>query len=259
MMTLKRLWPTVFLVLACAVPALAEDKEALMPVDEFLKVVREPFRLPTRATFTGKVQSDPSREGKSCTEPLVLDAAFNAEEMRGLIQVGDGKAAPADAYQIVQHQARGMAPKVELKLPEKPATVSIESLGLFPEDISFTFIYWDLLHDFKHYQVAGQTCRMLELQHPVTGDRVLASFSVKYGFPLRIEHYRKTENKPWRILEFKDFKEYSDDFWFIKEMVIHDPEWTWKTRVVFDKGEMRKLAPGEALPTLEPKKDEKKK
>jgi hypothetical protein len=227
-------------------PVLADEaKGAKTPTSqEFLKSVREPFQEPTWWEFSGEVLHQKKDKDK-IREALVMELAFNPAEMRAALRLGG-----SDLYRVNQKNNGGKAPEVKLTLPEKPSKLTLEMAGIQPEDLTFAFIYWDLLYDLNFEDVRGQKCRVLELKHPRTGDKVMSWFSVKYGFPLQVYYYHKGEEKPWRILEFKDFKEYEKDFWFVKTLVIRDPEQNWRTQVTFEEAKKNKLGPADPLPEL---------
>jgi hypothetical protein len=227
-------------------PVLAGDAKEVKPptAQEFLKSVREPFQEPTWWEFSGEVLHQKKDKDK-IREKLVMELAFNPAEMRAALRLGG-----SDLYRVNQKNNGGKAPEVKLTLPEKPSRLTMETAGIQPEDLTFAFIYWDLLYDLNFEDVRGQKCRVMELKHPRTGDTVMCWFSVKYGFPLQVYYYHKGDEKPWRILEFKDFKEYEKDFWFVKTLVIRDPQQEWRTQVTFEEAKKNPLAPTDPLPEL---------
>lgn len=245
----------LLLMNACLTPAGDRPTGKLEPAPEYLDRLREPFRIPTHSLLQGVVYSQPSRRGRPCALKLSVETAWDPEEMRTLVLV-EQSALLRDTYRASQtNNPRGI-PWIQSQAPDAPKTATLDEMGLRPEDFSFAFIYWPLLKDFKLDAFRGETCRVLELQHPMTGDRVTAWFSLATGFPRQLRFYRKDEADPWRILDFKKIKTRSDGTQVIEELLVHDPIRHWQTLVRIGQSWTRRLGPGETLPDLAEEKPE---
>ena len=228
----------------------------LEPAPEYLDRLREPFRLPTHTLMQGAVYSQPSRKGRICALKLSVETAWDPEEMRTLVLL-EQSALLRDTYRAIQTNNPHGIPWIRSEAPATPKTATLEEMGLRPEDFSFSFIYWPLLRDFKLDTFRDEPCRVLELQHPMTGDRVTAWFSIRTGFPRQLRFYRKNDTDPWRILDFKKIKTRDDGTQVIQELLVHDPIRNWGTLVRIHQSWTRRLAPGETLPEMEEEKPEK--
>lgn len=223
----------------------AEEKN--ISAEDFLERVRHPFMQATFWEFSGDLQTYKKKNGRR-KESIQLELTYNINAMYSALLIGE-----QDLYLVKQenhYQDKEKKPEMTLTMPEKIKTISMQEAGIEPEDVTFAFIYWDLLYDFKFEKIKGQQCRVLELKHPRSDNRVIAWFSVNYGFPLQVYYYKNEESNPWRILEFKDFKEYRKDFWFVKTMLIRDPQENWRTQLTFKNAEMKELPTNQALPKL---------
>lgn len=241
------LFKIVFAFAILCVNFLYADDNKTMSAEDFLTQIRQPFMQPTYWIMQGEIQTYARGKGTQ-KETIDMELTYNVIEMSSALLLG--KTDLYLAYQKNNYLDKNKKPEMTLKMPEKPQTISMKEAGIEPEDITFAFIYWDLLYDFKFEKVKGQNCRVLELKHPNSNDRVIAWFSTNYGFPLQVYYYRNEESKPWRILEFKDFKEYKKDFWFVKTILIRDPKANWRTQLTFEKADMSIIPENKKLPKL---------
>lgn len=241
------LFKIAFAFVILCVNFLHADENKTISAEDFLNQVRQPFMQPTYWEMQGEIQTYAKGKG-SKKEQITMELTYNVMEMSSALLLG--KTDVYFAYQKNNYLEKNKKPEMTLKMPEKAQTISMKEAGIEPEDITFAFIYWDLLYDFKFEKVKGQNCRVLELKHPNSNDRVIAWFSTNYGFPLQVYYYRNKESNPWRILEFKDFKEYKKDFWFVKTILIRDPKANWRTQLTFDNAEMTLMPKGKELPKL---------
>ncbi|HJO96147.1 MAG TPA: outer membrane lipoprotein-sorting protein [Victivallales bacterium] len=108
----------------------------------------------------------------------------------------------------------------------------LAELGLRPDDITMTFIYWKFEKELKNQSVSGENCRVFELINPKTKEKVIVYVSSAYFAPLKAEWIKSNETKPYRTLLVKAFDK-DNDLWAPSEFTVSGPG--WRTRVDFDK------------------------
>jgi len=175
---------------------------------EFLAAARRPFLQDAWARFTGDVQC--KKDGRTIKVPLQLAVLMHRDYLRAQFVI-DGQ----DVYNVIQAYADEGVSNVQVELPATPGRVTLEDLGVNAADITFSFLYWDLLGEMPRQRVRGQDCRVLRMRNPQTLDQALVFCSAKYVGPLRIEHYRGDSQELLRWLEFTDF-ERTDKLYYVK-------------------------------------------
>ncbi|MCK5804662.1 MAG: hypothetical protein KAI66_17625, partial [Lentisphaeria bacterium] len=229
--------------LSAGVVARAADDEPTLEglsAAEFLTQVRRPFRQDAWGEITGQVTHSSSKgrhKGK-----LRIRLTFSAESLHAQIVLNEKN---VYGYEQV-HGTLGAKAKITLDLPEEEIKPGLFEFGLEPEDISFAFVYWDLLREFPRESYRHRDCRVMELRHP-EGKKgtVRVWFEASRGFPLKAQWYRPDEQKHWRLLELKGAKRHAKKLWFVKEMRIEGDG--WKTKVRFDHVEINPVE--DAVPT----------
>jgi hypothetical protein len=120
---------------------------------------------------------------------------------------------------------------VALTLPEvAPGAVTLRTMGVEPDDLTFSFLYWKLAQELPGESIRGQPCRVLELVHPQRLEKVRAWLHGEYAFPLRVQWFLPGESLYNRQLEFTDFKR-DGAFWYPTGIRLAGPE--WRTRIQF--------------------------
>lgn len=217
-----------------ALGPVAVPEPAVAPVqvtaEQFLAQARRPFQVDLWARFSGDVRY--RGEAVRQAEPIRLAMRLTAAGLRAEIVLGE-KA----VYRIEQTYAgdSGAVPKVTLQVPEGKVPLKLEDIGLRPEDVTFSFLYWKFVREWPEENVRGQDCRVLELVHPSKPETVRVWMAKAYAFPLRIRWYRQHEDVHMRSFEFTDFKRHGD-FWFPTGMRLFGP--VWKTMVTFGEAEI---------------------
>lgn len=220
----RRLLSVCFVVFAvCGLSAAEPGGPAALPPGEFLRRAQQPLLQDAWAHMSGKLQHR-GNEGKEKL-PIRASMLFGRDSLRTEI-VLDG----AKVYGVAQVYSADEVPTVTLTLPEDDGGATLQSLGIDPEDITFSFLYWDLERELPPDSVRGQPCRILELTHPGKKQTARVWLSAHHLFPLKVWWFRDHEETAWRTLEFKDFKR-KDDLWFVKEILLTGEK--WKTKVTF--------------------------
>jgi len=215
-----------------AVPAVAAAEAEDMSAEEFLCQVRRPFREEAWGRFRGRVVH--VRSGRKQRAKLTLAIAFSSDSVRAKLVLDE-----RNAYLIEQVDAADGPPKVNLKLPEDEQDPKLFDLGIEAEDVTFSFIHWDLVKELPAESIRRHKCRVLELSHPDKQGCVRAWFSCDYLFPLRAHWRRPDEEAPWRRLEFKGFKKSKGGLWFMKTAHLRGSD--WKTQLKFDECELHRV------------------
>ena len=200
----------------------------------FLARVREPFRQDAWGRFTGTLLHL-DEDGKT-KRPVAMTVRFTSARAQALIVLDQDR-----VYRATHTHGAPPAERMTLQLPDPDAGgPCLADFGLEPQDVTLSFLYWELVAELAPDYVRHQPCRVLELRHPQKPVHVRAWFSRDYLFPLRVEWYRVGEPEPWRELEFREFKKYSEQLWFMKTVQLRGDG--WKTRVTFDQAELHMSA-----------------
>jgi hypothetical protein len=211
----------LFLGLGTTTPAAPED----LPSDEFLRQAQSPMSERVWTLGTGDIQHRSDEHGR-IKLPIRLALQFGPSTIRGEVVVNG-----QDVYSIWQQYMDVGVPRVELTLPENRGDVTLKTLGIRSEDLTFSFLYWDLESELAADEVRRRECRVFDLVHPETGERARAWISTEYLFPLRVWWYAPEGGLPLRRLEFTSFKKH-DDLWFVKETLLEGSDWQTKLTLV---------------------------
>lgn len=210
--------------------------EAEQPAAAFLDAVRYPFLQDAWGRFAGTVVfSGPAGRERF---DLSLALRLGPQSVDATVTLA-GK----NVYRVVQEHARGNQPRAVLTMPENESPPHLVDLGLRPEDITLSFIYWPLIAELAPATIYGQRCRVMELAHPDGDGHVRVWFSQAYYFPLRALWFERGANAPWRELEFRSFRKFDRDMWFMKTIRLSGDG--WRTQVTFDDAELRALIDAE--------------
>ncbi len=229
--TRKFMQSLVLSLFALGVSALlsaAEDGKDIppLPPQQFLEALRQPLRADTWGEITGKLTCQRKGADK-LTGQMRLRLTFTESSLHAQINLDD-----RNVYGFEQLHKIGEPIKCSLDLPENETSPSLFDFGLQPEDLTFSFLYWDFLEELPRRTHRGLQCRVLRLADPKGSGTATVCFSAEYGFPLQVSWYRAQVSKPWRELEMKGAKRFSSGMWFVKEMILQGED--WKTRVIFD-------------------------
>ncbi len=206
----------------------SDDMEALA-AKEFLSEVRRPLRIDAWGEFTGKVTY--KSNDKSVKGDLRVRITFTQSSMHTQIVLND-----KNVYVLEQTHKDGEAVKAKIEPPDKEEKPGLFDFGIDPEDLTFSFIYWDFIEELPRKSSRLRECRVMRLKDPKGDGTVNVWFSAKHGFPMEAWWYKAGQEKPWRKLEFKGAKRFENGLWFVKEMRLEGND--WKTQVRFDHVEL---------------------
>lgn len=196
--------------------------------EDFLRVMRQPRAQQSWGKMSGIAEH--LRRGKAkVTMPIDLNVMFASDRILSQIiidhrqgylvgQTFTGKDSGTSVIPI--HQADG---KNEL----------LGEIGLRPEDLAMSFIYWDLVRELPRESISMRPCRIFLLKKDQ--ELVKLSADTDYLFPLRVEWYKdqySDDAVPYRTLEASKFKEVNK-LWMITRLSVSGPG--WRTRIDFDK------------------------
>ncbi len=203
------------------------ELSALSP-EEFLAEVRRPLRADAWGEFTGLLthKGKQSRKGT-----LRVRMTFDPNSMHTQIVLND-----ANVYLLEQSHAEGAKVVTKVERPPKEEPPSLFDFGVQPDDLTFSFIYWNFLEELPRQSSRLRQCRVMRLASPTGQDTVCVWFDAKYGFPMEAWWYHAGEQKPWRRLELKGAKRFENGLWFVKELRLEGLD--WKTQVRFDHVEL---------------------
>lgn len=187
---------------------------------DFLAEVRQPFSRTAEGTAEGVIQ----HRGKAGTQRMAIELSFrfSADQARATATLQNGEVCkmvwrhgePASA-RIVDHSQTG--------------ETTLAQLGIKPEDLTFSFLFWPPVEELRRETVSGQPCRVIRMRNPHNNAEVLGWFSEKFLFPLRLEWYPEPDVEPERVAEFTRFEQQEDGLWFIKTMLVRGQG--WKTKI----------------------------
>ena len=197
---------------------------------EFLAEVRKPLRIDAWGEFTGKLTYK-AKDKESVKGDLRVRITFTESSMHTQIVLND-----KDVYVLEQTHKDGEKVNAKIEPPVNEEKPGLFEFGIDPEDLTFSFIYWDFLEELPRKSSRLRECRVMRLKDPKGNGKVNVWFSAKHGFPMEAWWYKDGQDKPWRKLEFKGAKRFENGLWFVKEMRLEGDD--WKTQVRFDHVEL---------------------
>lgn len=214
-----------FLLSALVLFPLAAQQHQLAP-EQFLNEIRRPLNQDVWGEITGRITH--AAEGREqLSGDLRVRITFSSGALHAQLVLNE-----KNVYGFVQKHLPGEQVSTSLSKPEKEVQPGLFAFGLEPEDLTFSFLYWNFLEELPGQKSRMRDCRVMKLAHPEGKGTVQVWFDAEYGFPLEAWWFKNGETTPWRKLEMKGAKKHANGLWFVKEMRLDGPG--WKTRVVFD-------------------------
>jgi hypothetical protein len=222
---------TILLPAICAVQA--GEEAAVLPPEVFLQELRRPLRQDVWGEITGRIQHVDA-EGKNLEGELRVRITFTSTSMHAQLVLNN-----QNVYAFEQQHKPQEKVTSALSMPEKEVAPGLFSFGLEPEDLTFSFLYWDFLEELPAQKSRLRDCRVMKLAHPHGTGTVEVWFDAAMGFPMAAFWYHQNQEKPWRALEMKGAKRHENGLWFVKEMRLEGEN--WKTRVLFDFASLKEV------------------
>ena len=219
---------TAFLMPCPGIRSSADDKE--LSAKDFLYRTRHPAGRKRWALMDGKVFH--RRRGKQTIQAkLYLGILFNKDRTLAQLIINDSQ-----GYMIGQDFTKGQDGTSVIPLNKatknKPA---LGNFGLRPEDLTMSFLYWNLDKELPGESTKMINCRVFKLKSPDKKETATVWISKKYYFPLKVKWTRISEKEPFRSLEVSSFKT-QGKYGVIKRLELYGPG--WRTRINFTKIEI---------------------
>jgi hypothetical protein len=205
----------------------AGDKK--LSSEDFLKIARNPQGSNHWAMMEGVAYH--RRKGSETVEaPIYIAIRFTPERTIAQVIVnGD------EGYYVGQkyEKSSDATSIIPMEKGDKQKN-ALADLGLRPQDLTLTFLFWDMLKELPEESVKGRNCRVFLLESPDKKEKVKAYISSEYYFPLKVEWFKvgpKNEDDPYRTGEFLSFRK-EGKFWMASSIRIDGPG--WKTKIDFN-------------------------
>ena len=215
------------LLFTIMIPAVsAENRLDKLDSKAFLLKARNPDNR-TWCTMDGKVIHRKSGLD-TVSAPLYLGIAFNPDRMLAQVVI-DNK----EGYTLGQAYSGNDSTTV---IPLNPAGYKksmLSEFGLRAQDLSMSFLYWNLERELGREDIKGSECRVFILREPRSGEIAKVYINSQYCFPMKVEWFKDkyVENEePYRTLEAASFKK-EKDFWIVNKLKLYGPG--WRTNVDF--------------------------
>lgn len=200
--------------------------EPALSAEQFLAEIRRPLTQDVWGEITGRITH--VAEGKAqLSGDLRIRITFRNSSLHAQLVLNE-----KNVYGFEQKHAPGEAVSSSLSKPETEIAPGLFAFGLEPEDLTFSFLYWNFLEELPRQKSRMRECRVMKLQHPDGTGIVQVWFDAEFGFPLEAWWFKNGETTPWRKLEMKGAKKHANGLWFVREMRLEGTN--WKTRVIFD-------------------------
>lgn len=194
--------------------------------EQFLAEIRRPLNQDVWGEITGRITHVADSKAQ-LTGDLRLRITFSSGSLHAQLVLND-----KNVYGFEQKHAPGEKVSTSLSKPETESPPGLFDFGLEPEDLTFSFLYWNFLEELPRQKSRMRDCRVMKLAHPDGKGMVQVWFDAEFGFPLEACWFKNGETSPWRKLEMKGAKKHANGLWFVREMRLDGKD--WKTRVIFD-------------------------
>jgi hypothetical protein len=203
-----------------------------VPVAQFLAAVRDPQTSPYWARMEGEVRHMDKKTRKTWRSSIEFRMNVAKDLVEAQLQF-----AGRERYRTRQVFARGLeGQQVTVEVAPNPFGRKLADAGIQPADLTFGFLYWDLVKEEASEKVSGLKCRVLRVRHPEIGDEAKLWIVTNRLAPLRVQWFRKGMDEPYRELRFKGGKE-RRGFWLPAEIELQGGD-AWKSLVKFGKTEI---------------------
>lgn len=211
-------------ILLPLIPAKAQDKK--FTAKQFLKIAQHPPGKKTWAQLQGKATHE-RKKAKKKESPVYFGVRFTPEQTFAELTIGE-----KESYSIGQSNLLAKDKVTIIPAQGVPYNPSIlKNYGIRPDDLTMSFLFWELVKELEADSFAGQACRVFLLRSPDKNETAKAYISTKYFFPLKVEWTRKNEDESYRSLEVSSFQKVNN-LWVIDGLLLTGPG--WRTKVEFE-------------------------
>ena len=205
--------------------------------ERFLQVVRRPITANGWAQFEGyMVHKDKTSTRR---KDLKIAATFNPRHVRAKIVFPKGGGYWINQTYKGQRAGAENTVETDIKETDDPAPeVSLDSLKLRAQDITFSFLRWKFLKEHEPKTYRGLACRVMDVSSPDKKATARLWVSRKYLFPVKVVWF-KTKNAQTRLrrMEFTEFKKHSE-YWFVKTVKYYGKD--WRSKLVLEHAVIRR-------------------
>ena len=228
------------ILLFCDINVRAKFDSQNQDIHQFLELARRPSVQECWAILNGSVRHKGNRKSLK-NVPIEIRAHLTPDEVKAQVVFDQferylvkQRFSADDGNRSVKHQAKA-----------GDTHIGISEVGLRPDDITLSFLYWDFVKEYPEERVRGQGCRVIKLRRPQDQEYVKVWVSKKYFFPLRVKWFHLEEETSYRTLEFTGFEKIKDA-WIIKELKISGSK--WKTIIKLKENIVELITPGHSIP-----------
>lgn len=210
-----------------ALSAIAGDPVADISTNDFVAAARQPPGRESWAKMDGTLTH--RRRGAEDVESKIhLGVLFTPARTVAQMSVDGG-----ETYNVGQsYEASPDSTFVAMTSAPKSGKPLLAQIGLRPQDVTMSFLFWNVIKELPADSFKGQDCRVILFESPDKSELARAHIDAKYRFPLKVEWLKPGEDKPVRTLEVDSFKK-EKDFWLVASLLLYGPG--WKTKMEFDK------------------------
>ncbi len=202
-----------------------------VPLDEFMRRVRNPYPTSSYAILEGEVSH--LRRGSPREEyPIYFGLILQPERMTGQIIINQ-----SEGYILGQNRKGGDGSTTVLPMKENrdtPQGSLLGHVGIRASDLTMSFVYYPVVKEILPGEsLRTVACRIVLLEAPDKSEWVKVYIARDYYFPLKAEFLKSaTDTAPYRTLEVNSFQK-SGDFYYTDQLGLYGPG--WRTLVDFRK------------------------
>ncbi len=208
----------------------AEDSTPIQDGKAFLESARKAPMNESWAVLSGRIIH---KRGKASPveSPVYLGILFTPERILAQIYIDpDEKYSIGQAYYSKNEDGTSVIPFNN----KKDGQSVLAECGLRPEDMTFSFMYWDFVKELDANSSPGRQCRVFLLESPSKKEQARVYIDTEYRYPLKAEWIKSSadgkKEEPYRSIEIGGFRKEAG-FWFVESFQIFGPG--FRTKVEF--------------------------
>lgn len=174
--------------------------------------------------------------GKTIERPIVLAMRATPKRVFSQLILGDSEIyTVSQAFEAVEGSTSVVAnnPTEKKELP---------IFGVKPEDLSFSFLYWDFTKELDPETIRMIRCRVVELSSPEKDEFTRVWISTTYALPIRVQWFKKGTETYYRSLEIDDVVKLENQLWIVSSLSLAGKG--WRTKIDFPERAAGKVAEG---------------
>ena len=211
--------------------AIATETKVEYTSEQFLNIARRAHPEKTWAVLIGSVSN--KRRGVPITHKadIKVGMRFTNSRIMAKVSIKEINENLVESYTVGQPY-NGQSASILASEDNENDISLLGEFGLRPEDLTMTFLYWNLEKEYNKESVKGFNCRVLELINPKTEESVKVYISTKYFAPIKVEWFKPNQKKssPYRNVIISSF-ETKGNLGAPSILNIYGPG--WRTKVDF--------------------------